>query len=145
MATLQFSDCSKPVILLRPSFTSLFANTRHRHWRTAPSRASTRFIPKASLQQFSLNRRRFIAETTAISLSLPQLVGFEQLARSEEALSEWERVYLPVDPGVVLLDIAFVPDDLNHGNFCSFTLLLWLIAVWLLTSEEVLENDGLQT
>ncbi|XP_041013945.1 photosystem II stability/assembly factor HCF136, chloroplastic isoform X1 [Juglans microcarpa x Juglans regia] len=34
---------------------------------------------------------------------------------SEDALSEWERVYLPIDPGVVLLDIAFVPDDLNHG------------------------------
>lgn len=30
-------------------------------------------------------------------------------------MSEWERVYLPIDPGVVLLDIAFVPDDPNHG------------------------------
>jgi hypothetical protein len=38
-----------------------------------------------------------------------------QLAKSEETLSEWERVYLPIDPGVVLLDIAFVPEDPNHG------------------------------
>ncbi|EMS61040.1 hypothetical protein TRIUR3_14237 [Triticum urartu] len=30
-------------------------------------------------------------------------------------LSEWERVGLPIDPGVVLLDIAFVPDDPSHG------------------------------
>ncbi|GJX47889.1 FAD/NAD(P)-binding oxidoreductase family protein [Tanacetum coccineum] len=30
-------------------------------------------------------------------------------------LSEWEHVYLPIDPGVVLLDIAFVPDDPSHG------------------------------
>uniref|UniRef100_A0A453TD46 Photosynthesis system II assembly factor Ycf48/Hcf136-like domain-containing protein n=2 Tax=Aegilops tauschii subsp. strangulata TaxID=200361 RepID=A0A453TD46_AEGTS len=32
-----------------------------------------------------------------------------------EDLSEWERVGLPIDPGVVLLDIAFVPDDPSHG------------------------------
>ncbi|XP_054809780.1 photosystem II stability/assembly factor HCF136, chloroplastic isoform X3 [Prosopis cineraria] len=112
MATLQFTDSSKPVILLRP-FTSIFSDSRNRHWRNA--QAPARFIPKASLQQSSLNRRCFIAETAAISLSVPSLIGFEQLARSEEALSEWERVYLPIDPGVVLLDIAFVPDDLNHG------------------------------
>lgn len=118
MATLQFTDFSKPVILLRPSS---FVNTRHRHWQHRTSQPSSavpaRFIPKASsLQQFSLNRRRFITDTTAVSLSIPTtLLGFEQLARSEETLSEWERVYLPIDPGVVLLDIAFVPDDPNHG------------------------------
>jgi hypothetical protein len=31
-------------------------------------------------------------------------------------LSEWERVYLPIDPGVVLLDIEFVPDVPSHGS-----------------------------
>lgn len=38
-------------------------------------------------------------------------------ARADAApsLSEWERIYLPIDPGVVLLDIAFVPDDPSHG------------------------------
>ena len=114
MANLQFTDCTKPVILLRPSLRSLVA-VPTRHWRPAQSR--TRFTVKASpKQQISLTRRRFIAESTAISLSLPQLIGFEQIAKSEEALSEWERVYLPIDPGVVLLDIAFVPDDLNHGK-----------------------------
>ncbi|GJX66462.1 6-phosphogluconate dehydrogenase-like protein [Tanacetum coccineum] len=34
---------------------------------------------------------------------------------TSDSLSEWECVYLPIDPGVVLLDIAFVPDDPSHG------------------------------
>eukprot|EP00270_Netrium_digitus_P004294 TRINITY_DN152_c0_g1_i1.p1 TRINITY_DN152_c0_g1~~TRINITY_DN152_c0_g1_i1.p1 ORF type:complete len:441 (+),score=68.65 TRINITY_DN152_c0_g1_i1:60-1325(+) len=36
-------------------------------------------------------------------------------AIAEGTASEWEKIPLPVDPGVVLLDITFVPDDLNHG------------------------------
>ncbi|KAL5068849.1 hypothetical protein RYX36_019736 [Vicia faba] len=67
------------------------------------------FIVKAS-SELSRTRRQFIAETTAISVLVPS-----QLVKAEETLSEWERVYLPIDPGVVLLDIAFVPEDPNHG------------------------------
>lgn len=114
---LQLPDCSKPVILLKPSFTSLFFNntTSPRHFRS--SQPPPRFIPKASSSSSSLLcRRRFIAETAAVSLSLASpFLGPVQPAKSEDALSEWERVYLPIDPGVVLLDIAFVPDDVNHG------------------------------
>nr|GFC76622.1 UDP-glucose 6-dehydrogenase 1 [Tanacetum cinerariifolium] len=33
---------------------------------------------------------------------------------TSDSLSEWERVYLPIDPGVVLLDIVFVTDDPSH-------------------------------
>lgn len=58
------------------------------------------------------------AAAAAIPLTLGPLVSFPEAARSEEPpLSDWERIYLPVDPGVVLLDIAFVPDDPNHGSF----------------------------
>lgn len=66
-------------------------------------------VPKASL-----NRRQLLADTAAAAISL----GSSALvlpARSEDQLSEWERVSLPIDPGVVLLDIAFVPDDPSHG------------------------------
>ncbi|GJY71260.1 apoptosis-inducing factor 2-like protein [Tanacetum coccineum] len=35
---------------------------------------------------------------------------------TSDSLSEWECVYLPIDPGVVLLDIAFVPDDPSHDG-----------------------------
>ncbi|GMN36278.1 hypothetical protein TIFTF001_005892 [Ficus carica] len=110
---LQLPDCSKPVILLKPSFTTI---STPRHFRS--SQPPPRFIPKASSSSSSssLCRRRFIAETAAVSLSLATpFLGPVQPAKSEDALSEWERVYLPIDPGVVLLDIAFVPDELNHG------------------------------
>lgn len=57
-----------------------------------------------------------MADTAAaVSLSLSPFIAPVQPAKSEESLSEWERLYLPIDPGVVLLDIAFVPDDMNHG------------------------------
>ncbi|KAG6575719.1 Photosystem II stability/assembly factor, chloroplastic, partial [Cucurbita argyrosperma subsp. sororia] len=102
MATLQQ--------LLKPSWSSsLFASTSPRH-----SLSST--TPKASLQNSSINRRQFVAETAAtVSLSLSPFIAPVPPAKSEESLSEWERLYLPIDPGVVLLDIAFVPDDLDRG------------------------------
>nr|KYP68398.1 hypothetical protein KK1_022022 [Cajanus cajan] len=101
MATLQFTFTDST-----SSFRSSLPSSR------ASSRSRTRsLIVKASSIDFSRTRRRFIAETAAISVSLPHFAP----ARAEEALSEWERVYLPIDPGVVLLDIAFVPDDPNHG------------------------------
>lgn len=75
-------------------------------------------------------------ETAAISVSLAPLIGFQQPARSDDGLSEWERVYLPIDPGVVLLDIAFVPDDTNHGRFRSLGLRFFKVLI--LISENVL-------
>ena len=81
--------------------------------------------------QCCLNRRQFIsqanmaASSVSISQLLRLLVPEAAAARvdEEDSLSDWERVYLPIDPGVVLLDIAFVPDDFNHG---SYFFLSWL-------------------
>ncbi|KAL7163111.1 hypothetical protein ACSBR2_039247 [Camellia fascicularis] len=117
MVNLQLlTECSNPVIGLRPYSFNSFSNTNTltpRHYRASQS---TTLLPRASLHHHQ-TRRHLVAQTTAlsISISLSPLIGFEQQAKSEEALSEWERVYLPIDPGVVLLDIAFVPDDPNHG------------------------------
>lgn len=108
MATLQFTFTDSAT-LWRPS--SLLPSKSIVHPRTRS------FVVKASME-LSRTRRRFIAETTAISVLVPS-----QLAKSEESLSEWERVYLPIDPGVVLLDIAFVPDDPNHGKLLNFIIL----------------------
>ncbi|CAK9863322.1 unnamed protein product [Sphagnum jensenii] len=47
--------------------------------------------------------------TAALTLSLGSRV------RAEEALSDWEQIPLPINPGVVLLDLAFVPDEPDHG------------------------------
>lgn len=81
--------------------------------------------------QSCLNRRQFISQTNmaassvSISLLLRVLVPeaaaaaakSQQREDEEDSLSDWERVYLPIDPGVVLLDIAFVPGDFNHGSY----------------------------
>ncbi|KAG0477769.1 hypothetical protein HPP92_012488 [Vanilla planifolia] len=61
-------------------------------------------------------RRRFLTYIAAAPLPISLISVFHQPAGAEElSFSEWERVYLPVDSGIVLLDIAFVPDDLSHG------------------------------
>ena len=118
MVTLQLlTDCPNPAIGLRPCGGSSSPSARVYHYRSS----QTRIVPRASHHQqqtppLSLNRRQVIAETATGSLALLMIGGFEKEAKSEDTLSEWERVYLPIDPGVVLLDIAFVPEDPNHGN-----------------------------
>lgn len=93
-----------------------------------------RLVPRASA---SINRRQLIAETAA-AIALPPLLGAGISpipAKADEVpLSEWERVYLPIDPGVVLLDIAFVPDDPTHGlcySFSSVAALNAALSLWI--------------
>jgi hypothetical protein len=64
-------------------------------------------------------RRGLIADTATAAVAAaaaPLLLPRTPPALAADPLSEWERVGLPIDPGVVLLDIAFVPDDPSHGN-----------------------------
>jgi len=85
--------------------------------------------PKQIRIQSCLNRRQFISQTnmaaSSVSISLllrllvPEAAAAAKSQDEEDSLSDWERVYLPIDPGVVLLDIAFVPDDFNHGSYFS--------------------------
>ena len=92
------------------------------HLLLPTSRRRRLLVPRADC---TVDRRRFVAHTAAavaplVSLSPP--VWTPPAARADEApaLSQWERVYLPIDPGVVLLDIAFVPDDPSHGTTFFF-------------------------
>ena len=106
-------------VLLRPSLTSPSSPRALPHHRISP-RASADQYPNFS----SKNRRQFLGEVAlaAVPISIAPLIGFPDAARSAEPpLSDWERIYLPVDPGVVLLDIAFVPGDPNHGLFVAFS------------------------
>ncbi|KAK1569154.1 hypothetical protein Q3G72_001335 [Acer saccharum] len=98
-----------------PSLTCLIRTTT-----TPPqpnSQTQARFNPRAcSSQTTSLSRRQLVSQAATLSLSVSVASTLcEQPAKSEEVLSAWERLYLPIDPGVVLLDIAFVPDESNHG------------------------------
>ncbi|GKV21303.1 hypothetical protein SLEP1_g31296 [Rubroshorea leprosula] len=122
-ANLQLLDCSN----LKPSLASLFVPGRLLHPPVSHVQSQPRLVARASLhhhhenQQSSpslspaVNRRQFISQTASLSITVATLSAVQQPVNAEEALSEWERVYLPIDPGVVLLDIAFVPDDLKHG------------------------------
>lgn len=119
MGSLRLTDSNVIPHLKRSMCSTIFSSTHVRRQRSPRHR----FLLKACSSSdadfpSSESRRKFLAYTTALSLYLTPIPGFQQQAKSEEpALSEWERVYLPIDPGVVLLDVAFVPDDLNHGLF----------------------------
>ncbi|KAJ7520787.1 hypothetical protein O6H91_19G022800 [Diphasiastrum complanatum] len=60
-----------------------------------------------------LARRQLLVGSAGVSLLGWSVSG--DIARAEELLSQWEKVPLPIDPGVVLLDLAFVPDEPEHG------------------------------
>ncbi|KAK8935004.1 hypothetical protein KSP39_PZI014886 [Platanthera zijinensis] len=117
MASLQLTD-SNFIPHAKRSLSSSFYSSTHVRRHRSPRH---QFLLKAcspSDADLAANatRRQLITHTAAFSLSLAPIPGFQRPARSEEpAISEWERVYLPVDPGVVLLDVAFVPDDPKHG------------------------------
>ena len=90
------------------------------HLLLPTSRRRRLLVPRATHFDCTVDRRRFIAHTAAAAVAplvLPP-VWTTPAARADDApaLSQWERVYLPIDPGVVLLDIAFVPDDPSHGT-----------------------------
>ncbi|KAI8560698.1 hypothetical protein RHMOL_Rhmol04G0276900 [Rhododendron molle] len=121
MATLQLlTDCSiqtlracsiSPPRRYKSSSAVQSLSTRACLHSNPQSKPTTTSLPS------SLSRRHLIADTAAVSIAVSSpFIGTSKLAKSEEGgLSEWERVFLPIDPGVVLLDIAFVPDDPNHG------------------------------
>ncbi|XP_057960542.1 photosystem II stability/assembly factor HCF136, chloroplastic isoform X1 [Malania oleifera] len=120
MATLGLMDCSNhPVFPLKFSLTSLFVKPHyhhHHHHQRCHRDHRYRCRHRTASIIASVHRRNLIAQTTALSLSLYPLILSPRSASFEEPLlAEWERVSLPIDPGVVLLDIAFAPDDLNHG------------------------------
>ncbi|MCO5584444.1 hypothetical protein L7F22_038371 [Adiantum nelumboides] len=63
--------------------------------------------------QLIVSKRQLLAGSVSVAAS--SLVGFRRDAQAEELLSEWEMVPLPINSGVVLLDVAFVPDEPDHG------------------------------
>ncbi|EYU35584.1 hypothetical protein MIMGU_mgv1a0077292mg, partial [Erythranthe guttata] len=107
--TLTHSSSSSIATHLSPKIYS-YPHLRRRS--LLPSASAARDSPPP-LHEGTIGRRELIGLHAAAAISLSTL-GSKALA-GEDVLSEWERVYLPIDPGVVLLDIAFVPDDPSHG------------------------------
>lgn len=75
-----------------------------------------------------VSRRTVLAATTTSAAALSLAGLFDgSAAIADDTISSWEQVSLPVDAGVVLLDMAFVPEQPNRGspitlhpNFPSF-------------------------
>lgn len=69
----------------------------------------------------AVSRRSLLAATTTSAAALSLAGLFDgSAAIAEDTISSWEQVTLPVDAGVVLLDMAFVPEQPNRGtNFPS--------------------------
>ncbi|XP_075484196.1 photosystem II stability/assembly factor HCF136, chloroplastic-like isoform X2 [Primulina tabacum] len=96
-----------------PSITTL-CHPRRTRGRCLPAVSASYNDSHPPQQSSSITRRQLIA-LNAASVTLYPLVNRVLSAGMGDALSAWERAYLPIDPGVVLLDIAFVPDDPSHG------------------------------
>lgn len=62
-----------------------------------------------------MSRRNLLSAGAGLALSLPTLTSSRPATAADIDLEEWEQVDLPLEPGVVLLDVAFVPNDPNHG------------------------------
>ncbi|KAI3453270.1 hypothetical protein Pfo_009933 [Paulownia fortunei] len=106
--TLAHSSSSS---IISPLPSKFYSYSHFRRRPLLPSASAARECPPPQVN--GISRRQLIGLHAAAAISLSPL-GNKALA-AEEPLSEWERVYLPIDPGVVLLDIAFVPDDPSHG------------------------------
>lgn len=115
MASLQLCD---GYLLSKPSVSPRFRLPQRISHRLIPKASASPPPPPSSSSSLSLTRRDLLYQSAAVSLSLSSIVG---PAKADEQLSEWERVFLPIDPGVVLLDIAFVPDEPSRGtSFFSY-------------------------
>lgn len=105
---------TQPTLSNYPSITTLCHPRRARR-RCLPAVSASYNDSPPPQQSCSITRRQLIALNTAAAAAVTLYPLGNKALSAEDALSAWERVYLPIDPGVVLLDIAFVPDDPSHG------------------------------
>ncbi|KAJ4776343.1 Photosystem II stability/assembly factor HCF136 [Rhynchospora pubera] len=112
MASLHLTD-------LTPFLPKSHATRRPSRFIIPRASSSSSSSSSPSTNSIAKTRRQFVAETAATVAAVVPLAlsSLEKEAKADEfpQLSEWERVYLSIDPGVVLLDIGFVPDDPKHG------------------------------
>lgn len=110
MAALQHLSTS----VTTPPPSQFHSHFHFRRRRLIPSASAAHELHPPQQTYNPISRRQLIGGLhAAAAISLSPLGN--KASAAEDPLSEWERVYLPIDPGVVLLDIAFVPDDPSHG------------------------------
>ena len=94
---------------------------RSRALRTTPTTAaSTEPRADAEKGEMRVSRRALATKTVTLAAALAAM-PVDRRARALELggssidSSYWEQVELPLEPGVILLDIAFTTSDPNHG------------------------------
>eukprot|EP00475_Leptophrys_vorax_P019856 TRINITY_DN27186_c0_g1_i1.p1 TRINITY_DN27186_c0_g1~~TRINITY_DN27186_c0_g1_i1.p1 ORF type:complete len:428 (+),score=24.17 TRINITY_DN27186_c0_g1_i1:59-1342(+) len=68
-------------------------------------------------ETFTVGRRDLLVGTSAAAIAAALASGspLTGAAFAADGVSAWEQVPLPLEPGVVLLDVAFVPGEPDHG------------------------------
>ena len=82
----------------------------------ASARSGAQVVKASADSDAATFGRRDIAKGALAGLSAAAIAAMPAgPAKAEEVSKFWEIVDLPLEPGVILLDIAFVPDDPKHG------------------------------
>ncbi len=98
------------------------ARPQQQHFRQQSGRESASVqcnaAAESSSEQQSLSRRAAIGGGLALAAAAANLQAALPASARQVVSSDWEKVDLPVDPGVVLLDIGFT-DDKHGAQFVS--------------------------
>lgn len=100
-----------------PQLTDHTKNT-HTALPRAPARRSV--APRATADDAAtsssaVTRRGLLSGVSAAAAATTLLTAPRRATAGTVVTADWEQVALPVDPGVVLLDIGFTGSDPNHG------------------------------
>ena len=94
---------------------TLRSSTTRRAAKLSVSAAGASDASESSSAPFTAPRRD-LAKGALAALAAPALAALPAgPAKAEELSRFWEQVNLPLEPGVILLDIAFVESDPSHG------------------------------
>jgi photosystem II stability/assembly factor-like uncharacterized protein len=89
----------------------------HKSATLGKSSARARVVAAASSEEPPAGvTRRDLGKASLAALAAPAIAAMPSgPARAEEVSKFWEQVDLPLEPGIILLDIAFEEGDPNHG------------------------------
>lgn len=100
---------------------------------------------ESSSEDTSISRRAAIGGSLALAAAAANLQAALPAAARQVVSSDWEKVDLPVDPGVVLLDIGFTDD--KHGEAIIWACTSYYAISWYMlcgSSGPCLSHYGLR-
>ena len=71
---------------------------------------------EATTKTIQMTKRQLAMASLAVTMQTTTGMLIREEAKADEILSNfWEQIDLPLDPGVILLDVAFTDEDAKHG------------------------------